>query len=477
MNKILGSCLLLLSIPALAISKASVNQSWFYPGDEVVLTLSANGNNVIFPNIQQIDGHPVLYTSSSQKIQIVNNQRSRQSSKSFVIKPTSTITIPSYFILVDDDKQATQPLTVALTQPTLAQMGDDYLLSIKASPQEFYLGDEAILEIIFKEKKSITSNQQASIILPEIKGLTFIKTNKSTQSSDESYNIHTINYRVIANNFGQFKLPSVVVSIGQQRNSIFGNFAPVNQAGKLKKIHSNSLTLTVKPLPDDLTIIGDLNINSSIDSATVKQGQAVNLVVNIQGSANFEDIPPFELAIDNATIYSNEAEFTYNQWQQKFAIVGAQDFTIPSLKLDYFDKRSNTKKTLTTEPIDISVIGAKPIANKKINNQPITAKSNGNLVMNNLKYSYLLAGVVIGILFGWLLSIYKNHSPARNQNLIRQIKLARNDKALFDLLLPLNLTELSIILQQLEANIYKNAQYKIRKKDIINVIKSQDKTN
>ncbi len=477
MNKILGSCLLLLSIPALAISKASVNQSWFYPGDEVVLTLSANGNNVIFPNIQQIDGHPVLYTSSSQKIQIINNQRSRQSSKSFVIKPTSTIIIPSYFILADDDKQATQSLTVTLTQPTLTQIGDDYLLSVKISPQEFYLGDEAILEVTFKEKKSITADHQASIILPEVKGLMFVKTNKFTQSSDEHYNTHTINYRVIADNFGQFKLPSVVASIGQQRKGIFGSFAPANQTGKLKKIHSNSPTLNVKPLPNDLTIIGDLSISSSIDNTSVKQGKAVNLIVNIQGSANFEDIPPFELVIDNATIYSNEAEFTYNQWQQKFAIVGAQDFTIPGLKLDYFDKRSNTKKTLTTKPIDISVVGAKPITSKKINNQPISAKSNGNLVMNNLKYSYLLAGVVIGILFAWLLSIYKNHSPAKNQNLIRQIKFARNDKVLFDLLLPLNLAELNIILQQLEANIYKNAQYKIRKKDIINVIKSQDKAN
>lgn len=269
----------------------------------------------------------------------------------------------------------------------------------------------------------------------------------------------------------------MVASIGQQRKGIFGSFAPANQTGKLKKIHSNSPTLNVKPLPNDLTIIGDLSISSSIDNTSVKQGKAVNLIVNIQGSANFEDIPPFELVIDNATIYSNEAEFTYNQWQQKFAIVGAQDFTIPGLKLDYFDKRSNTKKTLTTKPIDISVVGAKPITSKKINNQPISAKSNGNLVMNNLKYSYLLAGVVIGILFAWLLSIYKNHSPAKNQNLIRQIKFARNDKVLFDLLLPLNLAELNIILQQLEANIYKNAQYKIRKKDIINVIKSQDKAN
>jgi hypothetical protein len=42
-------------------------------------------------------------------------------------------------------------------------------------------------------------------------------------------------------------------------------------------------------------------------------------------------------------------------WQQKFAIVGGKSFVIPSLKLDYFDKKTQTKKTLSTQPINIQV--------------------------------------------------------------------------------------------------------------------------
>jgi hypothetical protein len=44
---------------------------------------------------------------------------------------------------------------------------------------------------------------------------------------------------------------------------------------------------------------------------------------------------------------------------------------------------------------------------------------------------------------------------------------SKGDKALFDLLLPLNLNELDPILQQLEANLYKGETHKINKKAII----------
>jgi hypothetical protein len=40
-------------------------------------------------------------------------------------------------------------------------------------------------------------------------------------------------------------------------------------------------------------------------------------------------------------------------WQQKFAIVGGKSFVIPSLKLDYFDKKTQTKKTKLVSPLPI----------------------------------------------------------------------------------------------------------------------------
>ncbi len=96
---------------------------------------------------------------------------------------------------------------------------------------------------------------------------------------------------------------------------------------------------------------------------------------------------------------------------------------------------------------------------------------------SNLKYYYLLLGIIIGIIVSALVIALKNIKPKTDKSLINQIKLARGDKALFDLLLPLNMAGLDAVLEQLEANIYKNAQHKIRKKDIINAIKFEHKIN
>jgi len=473
MNKILGNLLFLISAPIFALSTASVNQTWFYPGDQIILTLNSDGNKVNFPSLDNISGNPILYTNNSQKISIVNNKQSKQSSKSYIFKPVKSLSIPAYTLMVDGNKQSTQAIEITLKNPSQAKIGDDYILQIEIDKQTFFLGDEINLQVVFKKKKSLSSNIPVSIAMPEVKDLLFIKNQKSTQSTDDNYNIHTLSYRLSADNFGTFKIPSAVANIGNQNNNMFGNFS----TAQIKKIHSNSLILTVKPLPDALRIFGDFNIKANIDKTQATQGDAVNLTVVIHGKGNFEDIQKFNLDIEGATIYSDEAEFSYNQWQQKFAIVGGQDFVIPSFEFDYFDKITQSKKRIATKPVNIQIKGKEGVKKliKKMDQKP--SNINDNAPTNNLKYYYLLLGVVIGAFISILFVALKNKQPGKDKSLVSQIKLARGDKALFDLLLPLNMVGLEVILQQLEANIYKNAQHKIRKKDIINAIKFEHKIN
>lgn len=473
MNKILGSLFLILNTSVFALSTASVNQSWFYPGDQVILTISSDGNNVIFPVIDAVAGNPVLYTSNSQKILIINGKRSRSINQSYAFSPQSDLTIPTYTLTVDGVKQDTLPIDISLKTPVKTKMGDNYILQAKINKKSIFIGDEVELTVTIKEKKTATKGMQLNLVIPEVAGLFFIKNNNSDQASDENYNIHTLNYKIVADDFGHFDIPPVMAIVGSQNTRVFGNFSINSQASKTIKIRSNSLTLTVKPLPDELRIFGDFKIEARIDTSKSESGKAVNLIITIRGNGNFEDIEKYNLAIANTTIYGDESEFDYQQWQQKFAIVGEQDFIIPSFTLDYFDKATQRKKHIATQPINIQVKHAKLEKQPTVKIDQNLSHINSNSPANNLKYSYLLFGILIGIFIGILLFKIKNRGIIKDKNLITQIKLSRNDKALFDLLLPLNMASLSTILQQLEANIYKNAQYKIRKKDVINAIKSE----
>ena len=79
----------------------------------------------------------------------------------------------------------------------------------------------------------------------------------------------------------------------------------------------------------------------------------------------------------------------------------------------------------------------------------------------------LILGFFLGLLACWL----RNKKVNKSDNLIKQIRFSSGDKALFDLLLPLDLAKLQPFLYKLEANIYRKAKHKIKKSEIINVIK------
>jgi hypothetical protein len=44
-------------MPIFAFSSANVNQTWFYPGEAIVLTLNADSDKVVFPVISKIAGY------------------------------------------------------------------------------------------------------------------------------------------------------------------------------------------------------------------------------------------------------------------------------------------------------------------------------------------------------------------------------------------------------------------------------------
>jgi hypothetical protein len=214
-------------------------------------------------------------------------------------------------------------------------------------------------------------------------------------------------------------------------------------------------------------IYGDFKIKLKVDRIQSNAGEAINGTIKITGNGNLEDLEDFKLKIKNVTIYNDAANIENGDFIQKFAIIGQRDFTIPSFKLDFLDKNTQAPKTITTSPIKIKIKGT--IAPKKLNNTtpvaPIKHKKN-----NLLAEYYLLLGMAIGLFVCWLFGWLKRPKNKKDKNLIKLIKLARNDKSLFDILMPLHLKSLSNIVIQLEENIYKNAKHKINKKAIIRLL-------
>jgi hypothetical protein len=300
---------------------------------------------------------------------------------------------------------------------------------------------------------------------------------------------------IFAQKAGNFHIDSIEADIGHIVRNYNGGgffndpfFSSMTNQLSWKKIYSNNLDIKVEALPNNLELYGDFHIKASVDKTTVYANKPVNFTVKIDGIGNIDDIEKFDINIPNAIVYADKPNISSNLvngeysgvFTQKIAIISDSDFTIPSLKLKYFDKLTNKIKTIQTKPIDIKVQGGnivnaqKPMVQKAKTiqtNQPIQKKV---IVKNSddLEYLYLLIGILIGSVGTYLVMKQTNKKEIKKENdIIKAIKGAKSDKVLFDILLPYSKEDSAIsdILKLLEENIYKKTDHKINKQKLYDI--------
>jgi hypothetical protein len=151
------------------------------------------------------------------------------------------------------------------------------------------------------------------------------------------------------------------------------------------------------------------------------------------------------------------------------------DYEINSFKLkEFYDGKT---KTISTKPIKVKVIGAKPIqnsnsTNSKTSNPSPKRKKSKKISNANFEVLKNVLIFVFGIGAGLLVAfIAYKYFGGKKEDLFSKIKKA-NEKELFNLLIPYKDDEyIKETLSKLEENIYKNAKNEINKKEIIKRLK------
>lgn len=138
-----------------------------------------------------------------------------------------------------------------------------------------------------------------------------------------------------------------------------------------KTLMTPKLTIDVKPLPagkpaDFSGGVGEFNISSSINSTKVKTNDAITVKVVISGTGNLklvgepevkfpEDFEVYDPKMDSKFRLTN-AGLSGNKVIEYLAIPrNAGTYKIPAIKFSYFDIKSRSYKTLTTEEYTVQV--------------------------------------------------------------------------------------------------------------------------
>lgn len=144
-----------------------------------------------------------------------------------------------------------------------------------------------------------------------------------------------------------------------------GGYVEVN-----KKIVAPKLTIDVKQLPskpaDFSGGVGTFTLSSSINSTKVKTNDAITIKLVINGTGNMKLISTPEIKFpQDFEVYDPKVD---NQFELTTAGLSgtktieylaiprhAGNFTVPPVKFTYFDLKSGSYKTLTTEAYQLTV--------------------------------------------------------------------------------------------------------------------------
>ncbi len=340
-------------------------------------------------------------TSSSTSIQIINGRMTTSQTYTYAwivpmkTEKTGTLTLPKASVTLSNGKKLTfdPPQIVIGTQANNPLPQPQKTNPQKPSNTPKNLPNKNIFLSLYANKKSVYIGEPIYLTLTlysvkRIADLTDYKPGNITgfwsydlmKSKNVSQNITELNGKqyfsvnlekllLIPQKTGELTIGSYFVNVEIDASSFFNPFATRDV-----KLHSNSLTITVKPLPQEnkpanfTGAVGDFNISLQIDKDTFNIDEPVVFSVVISGKGNFGlfDKPAINMPHVFDPIQPTE---TQNLKYSPEGITGSivykfsyiprvpGTYSVQPVTFSYFNPEDKKYYTLKTQPLKITITG------------------------------------------------------------------------------------------------------------------------
>ncbi|RHO74867.1 protein BatD [Parabacteroides sp. AF48-14] len=365
-------------------------------------TVNAEGKDLRVPEIPDFDVLIGPSTSTSMSTQIVNGKMTTETSLTFTYilqpKKEGTFNIAPATIKVKGANYTSNALAIKVLPPDKADEAakegstgtgiskDDAFLTIDVSKRNVYEQEGILVTFKLYFRKDIASINQPKF--PEFDGFLAqeIELPDNKQPVMENYKGKNYNAVVIRQTVlypqrsGKITIPSGKLDLvlrvpgpPRQRSSVFDDFfgGSSSYIDVKKELTTPSVTIDVKPLPSGKPAsfsgaVGNFTMTSSINSNNVKTNEAVTVKVKISGNGNIKLVKNPEVVFPNdfevydpkvdVDIKTTAAGSSGTKTIEYMAIPRyAGDFEIPAIAFSYFDTKTNSYKTITSEPYKLHV--------------------------------------------------------------------------------------------------------------------------
>jgi hypothetical protein len=467
-------------------------------GQEYQFEISAQGQGIEFYQLFEIGDISVSQISSSKSFAMNDGEKEDVIKKRYALIAYDDFTIPPIKVKINGVDVYTKEQKVSIQNPKKT-VSDKFDLSVSADKQQVYIGEQINYTVKFKYRNDVQISD-LQFVSAEFTDFWSKTIDDNTKIYKEGgYNIQELSFILFAQKSGKLEIKPSRINI-----SIMSEYDPdsiFNAPNTITDVYSNALSFDVKPLPDNVQLIGDFEVTTSVNKTLIDRGEAVSFIVKVKGKGNIDDMPSIDLHIPDATVYKNPAERNFfieegvyaGEYSKSFSILSERDFTIPSLSLRYYEPRKNILKELNTKPYAIKVSAHQAhtsMLHVQKNKTQETQKSQQTKdekhstpppvtpaeFQDKQKLFYFTLGMTAAFLVWLVLKLTGTHSGSSSAAL-KNIQKAKNFHELLSLLLPyLNQDKtLDAIIFEIEKVVYKKSDEKISlrktKKDILKLLK------
>lgn len=470
-------------------------------GDQFRLSFTINTQNVRDFRVGDIKDFEVLMgpsRSQQSSVQMINGKTTSTSSITFtyilMANKEGTFTIPAATATADGQQVASTPFQVKVlpkdeaggigglggnqqqgSSRNSATLGATDLFITSTTSKTTVFEQEAIL-LTYKIYAAVDLRGFDNVKLPDFKGFQSQEVELPDDRRWELEHYRGRNYRttiyrqfvLFPQQTGQLEIESARfdASVARATEAIDPFDAFFNRGNTYVEIKKTLTTpkilVTVNPLPSGKPEgytggVGDFSITSALSSNHVKANDAVTLKITINGVGNLklikapdvkfpEDFEIYDPKVDNQFRLTSTG-LSGSQTIEYLAIPrNAGSYKIPALKFSYFDTKTKTYKTLTTDAYDLQVdkgdgTSSQTVANynnkedlrilnediRFIKQNDVTLRPRGGYFFNSLGYwmFYLVPFVAFVIVF-----IIYRRQIAENANVTKMKNKKANKVAL-----------------------------------------------
>ena len=347
----------------------------------VEVTVSGDGQQLPIPEIVGLNQFVMRGSSSGSSTFIQNGVSTNRKELhiNLLAKKEGRYSIGPAQVEVDGVTKESTILTfiVGKEQKTIEEQDEQVFVEIEFDKEVVYAGQPVLFTLRFYHANNAI--RLGRVEEPEFENFTTSKLEgpRSGTRTVEGDIYHYLEWTatVYPKKIGILTVPAVKAeySVPIKTRDGFGIFGGIAQIfGNIRNqhvSHSNSTELDVIPLPEHTPpakAIGNFtNIELHVNNATAGKGEGIAATLDLYGTGNIAQLehPQLELPED-LTFYESNTQITAvgNEYKKSFEYViqgrAPGDYTIDAQEFFYFDLATETYKTLTTQPLSLTITGS-----------------------------------------------------------------------------------------------------------------------